>query len=112
MPVPRRTPKLRNDNVDDNTWAVMLDELNSAEVAGWEGFALMWPESAVSPNLIDHWRDHGAEIVDNWILDRPGSRPRCWWRFDAPAEPRRRWSNFTGGRTQLECRGYSSWRVT
>ena len=26
-------------------------------------------------------------IVQEWIIDRPGTRPTCWWKFQAP-EPR------------------------
>lgn len=29
------------------------------------------------------WREHGAAILADWIEDRPGTRPACWWRFDA-----------------------------
>ena len=34
------------------------------------------------------WAQLGAEIVEQWILTRPGTRPRMWWRIDAP-EPGR-----------------------
>ena len=34
------------------------------------------------------WAQIGAEIVENWILTRPGTRPKIWWRLSAP-EPGR-----------------------
>ena len=34
------------------------------------------------------WRAHREEILAGWIKRRRGTRPSCWWRFDAPQEPR------------------------
>jgi hypothetical protein len=31
------------------------------------------------------WREAGAELTADWIDDHPGSRPWCWWVYDAPA---------------------------
>lgn len=36
------------------------------------------------PGLRQLWRSHGALVLAEWIGARPGSRPRTWWRFDAP----------------------------
>jgi hypothetical protein len=33
------------------------------------------------------WREFGAEILGDWILAHPGSRPWAWWQWDAQ-EPR------------------------
>jgi hypothetical protein len=30
------------------------------------------------------WRLHGPTVMERWIAERPGTRPRLWWRFDAP----------------------------
>ena len=35
------------------------------------------------------WRDYGAEVVAQWIADKPGTRPALWWSYTAP-EPRQR----------------------
>jgi hypothetical protein len=35
------------------------------------------------------WREHGEEIVADWIAEHPGTRPWKWWAVDA-REPRRR----------------------
>jgi hypothetical protein len=42
------------------------------------------------PSVAQMWAAMGAEIVGEWAHDRPGRRPSCWWRFQAPNEPRRR----------------------
>ncbi len=34
------------------------------------------------------WNEIGDEIVRDWILTRPGTRPMTWWRLSAP-EPGR-----------------------
>jgi hypothetical protein len=33
------------------------------------------------------WRDHGEEILAEWVAEHPGTRPWGWWKFDA-TEPR------------------------
>src|SRR5437868_3381172 len=33
------------------------------------------------------WREHGAAILARWIVERPGTRPATWWRYDAPLLP-------------------------
>ena len=41
------------------------------------------------PPVADMWAELGEGIVAEWAQERPGSRPSCWWRYQAP-EPRRR----------------------
>jgi hypothetical protein len=33
------------------------------------------------------WEAHRQAILREWIAKHPGTRPTCWWRYDAP-EPR------------------------
>jgi hypothetical protein len=40
-----------------------------------------------SPAAKPVWHDHGDQILADWILEHPGTRPWAWWTFDA-AEPR------------------------
>jgi hypothetical protein len=42
-----------------------------------------------SQSLEAIWRDYGAEVITEWIADKPGTRPALWWRYIAP-EPRQR----------------------
>jgi hypothetical protein len=42
----------------------------------------------IRPSIRDMWTAVGQDIVAEWVQDAPGTRPRCWWTFDAP-EPRR-----------------------
>jgi hypothetical protein len=36
------------------------------------------------------WREFEAQLLNSWVLDRPGSRPRLWWRHIAPEARRER----------------------
>jgi hypothetical protein len=36
------------------------------------------------PSVFDMWQAVGQDIVADWVKDEPGTRPRCWWRFDSP----------------------------
>ena len=75
MPRKRRNPKQRRVEVDAKMRAYLTDELDH----------LFFFENA---EITDAWNQLGAEIVEQWILKRPGTRPRMWWRIDAP-EPGR-----------------------
>jgi hypothetical protein len=44
---------------------------------------------AAHPRQIQRlWNLAKVELLPEWILERPGSRPSTWWRFDAPPEHR------------------------
>ena len=38
--------------------------------------------------LAGAWDQIGSEIVEDWIRDKPGTRPMMWWRLSAPAPGR------------------------
>lgn len=39
------------------------------------------------------WEEHGDEITEEYIENKPGHRPEGWWRFTAP-EGRERYKPF------------------
>jgi hypothetical protein len=45
----------------------------------WHCYHYIYP-----PHLAAGWREHGAEVLARWIARRPGTRPSCWWKLDAP----------------------------
>lgn len=55
------------------------------------------------------WREHGAAILADWIAEHPGTRPSCWWEYDAP-EPRRRLGG-TGMTCTERWPAYAPWLV-
>lgn len=32
----------------------------------------------------EYYDQHGEAIVEDWVRASPGSRPACWWAWDAP----------------------------
>ena len=75
MPRKRRNPKSRRAEVPDLLRRYFREErkhtffCDNAEIAG-------------------AWAQIGDEIVEDWIRDKPGTRPMMWWRLSAP-EPGR-----------------------
>jgi hypothetical protein len=43
--------------------------------------------------LSDIWEEHRDAILADWLSSRPGSRPKCWWKFDAPEHARKRFES-------------------
>ena len=78
---PRR-PRARADEFSDEELAWLRGEP--------EAERSLWFFSEATPEKLEAlWREHGAEIVAEHILDDPGTRPQRWWTYDAP-EPRLR----------------------
>jgi hypothetical protein len=48
----------------------------------WECFKLTGPR--VRAALREVWREVADDLLDQWIAERPGTRPYGWWLFDAP----------------------------
>ena len=75
MPRKRRNPKQRHTEVHDVIRAYFREERKHT-------FFYSSGEIAAA------WDQIGGEIVEDWIRDRPGTRPMIWWRLSAP-EPGR-----------------------
>ncbi len=71
MPRKRRNPKTRRAEATPEMCAYLTDELEH----------LFFFEN---PEITAAWAALGAEIVDLWARSHPGTRPRMWWRLDAP----------------------------
>ena len=39
------------------------------------------------------WAAYRKELMADWIIKNPCSRPFCWWKFDAPKEPVGGWDH-------------------
>lgn len=33
------------------------------------------------------WRELEADVLEDWIAEHPGARPRLWWQYSAPRQP-------------------------
>ena len=94
MPVARRVAKARLTNaqdVDDQTWGILTDQITVDDLPeeGWDRLVVKLADTLPEPNLHTAWNTYREEIVAAWARDYPGTRPSCWWRWDAP-EPERR----------------------
>ena len=63
-------------------WARLNDDPCPADT---HGFARVLYYDYPRENVLrPPWEQHRAAILERWIKRRPGTRPSCWWRFDAP----------------------------
>ena len=75
MPRKRRNSKARRSEVPDLIREYFREERKHTFFHG-------------NAEIAAAWNQIGDEIVEDWIRDRPGTRPMVWWRLSAP-EPGR-----------------------
>ncbi len=89
MPIKRRSAKTRRADISEVVEAILWDEAlpdeteeNAVEIY----FAVHFQERGelVGATIQDYWEDRAAEILDDWINKRPGTRPSCWWKWSSP----------------------------
>ncbi len=89
MTRPRRA-RDRADELTDTEWNFINDgPLDQADQMELLALRADQPNGKTGRTLKAIWRDHADDVIEAWIETRPGTRPSCWWRFDA-REPRRR----------------------
>ncbi len=112
--------KRRTIEVSEREFAYLSDDPNyeSFEGNSFAMFDLHYPTHGASMAALGRlWGAVREEIMQTWIREKPGRRPRAWWLVDAPrwddspddydrtlAEPRRRMSGT--GTPIFECLGY------
>jgi hypothetical protein len=71
----KRTPVERGRRappIDETLWRYLHDEAVDLEFAEF------------TMDLPALWKAHGEQIMGQWVVDHAGTRPSCWWRFEAP----------------------------
>jgi hypothetical protein len=108
MTKPRPRRKALDSNIDEVSWRYLHDATTpeDKEKHSWQLISLKHDEHKFgAPMRSFHplnkmaselWAEYRESILAWWVKTNPGSRPRCWWRFEAP-EPRKR----VGGRGAL-----------
>src|SRR5688572_9704602 len=99
-----RRPRRRDaDGLSDVDWCILNDFPRPANVDPAEWFTARddWYPHGMrlmdgKPPLRDVWGEHRDVILERWIRERPGTRPTCWWRFDAPEEVSLSWYGTEG----------------
>ena len=71
----------RKPAISEYAWSVLTD---APPPAGRH-----FEKYRLSDRLPSLWQEHGPAILTSWIEAKPGTRPSCWWKFDAPENRRR-----------------------
>jgi hypothetical protein len=83
MPVKRRQAKHRRAVLTDAQWHVLTDQPDES----LDAYLLEGPPYGEATELHGLWDAHKASLLPRWVQRYPGTRPSCWWRWDAPREP-------------------------
>ena len=85
MSRPRRA-RVAAPQMSETAWAMLNDLPLPADdgAGGWERYCLEYGLGIDRPTLRDLWAEFGEGIVAEWVAERPGSRPSCWWKWSAP----------------------------
>ena len=84
MPIKRRIPRTRRPEVEPLLWARLIDAPLPEDATDAERFFYDYPDER---KLREAWAAHRAAILAEWVRKCPGTRPSCWWEFDAPRQP-------------------------
>ena len=76
MPVKRRAGK-RREELDEEAQSWLWGDDNS------------YPYFTSDEHVDGLWKRHSGAVVEDWIADRPGSRPPRWWEREAPEQRQR-----------------------
>jgi hypothetical protein len=82
----RRAGRARNLALDISPVALALlrDEPITAEKGSDEDIERFCLEAGIGEVTLEElWRRHKDAVLAAWVEERPGSRPSCWWRWDA-----------------------------
>jgi hypothetical protein len=95
MATRRKPTKERRPEMKPEIWAWLCDE-NEAERDAQGTFSLeiflldgQWVHhhGDESDELLKLWREVEPDVLDYFIANHPGQRPRLWWRYSAPRIP-------------------------
>lgn len=86
-----RRSRGRTRDITEAQWAYINDADLPEGTTGCERYELDFNTSlsASGPLTSELWSAFGVAVIDRWAVERPGTRPSCWWRF-ASNEPRLR----------------------
>ena len=83
-----RRPRARSSAISDVEWALLTDQAvpdPDSPASKWAAYALVYSvEGVVRRTLRQSWEENRDEVLAVWIAERPGTRPSCWWQWEAP----------------------------
>ena len=78
MPIKRRKAKERRAEIHPDMMAILSDREPSS--GSFKYFS-------TDDEFLAAWNELREEILADWVVDAPGTRPSAWWKFDAPRQP-------------------------
>jgi hypothetical protein len=91
MPTKRtRRSRTKKSDVPSTVWYFLNDSMGDLPEDSIDQFDLLELECSTYPHreLKDLWTAYRNEILKRWMLIKPGTRPHCWWLFEAPRLPK------------------------
>lgn len=86
MPVKKRADK-RRGALSEAQWAFLTDNPWPAGTGSIEKWILEFDGGPIGkPSVQDLWRENRDQILAEYIVERPGTRPSLWWKYDAPRQ--------------------------
>ena len=84
-----RSAKSRRGRLSPLAWAFINDAPLPSTFDPWELFCLQFDhyDRELGYRASDLWKLHSDAILRAWVKEKPGTRPKCWWKYSAP-EPR------------------------
>ena len=82
-----RRGRAKSAAISDEEWAFLNDQPTPKETHGgfvrWslEYNCALGTGEPVTERL---WAEWSGDVLAGWLAARPGTRPRCWWRYSAP----------------------------
>ena len=78
----------RHPGITDLAWRYLTDTITEADRADRESWELTLLESDQHDHSTGYttreiWEQHREQVLADWIVRHPGTRPWCWWRFDS-----------------------------
>ena len=82
----RRPRNRRHAEISEVAWRFLNDAPAPGDSDTWEHFMLKYNhhDHGRGYSCEDLWNLYADEITAAWIKERPGTRPKCWWRYSAP----------------------------
>lgn len=82
MPRVRRKLKMRVE-IAPMDWRFLNDQPGGGTQYDLFRFLALESRSDLARPL---WEQQREEILADWMREKSGTRPTCWWRFDAPGK--------------------------
>lgn len=74
----KRVRRTTEPAIDPADWALLHDRL--PDPGEGNKFAI----NSFERRARRLWDQYGSAVLRQWVREKPGTRPLCWWHFDCP----------------------------